>query len=581
MTRTSTPSRDHLAPLKVAFFYFVAAGSWILLSDQLLRFIAVDAGHLTRLQTVKGWLFVLVSALLLYALVRHYMLAVHRREDLLRVSEERFRSVFENAAAGIVVLSPEKRILAANASFCRFLGFSPEELAGRNLLDLTHPVDRIRTEQGFRDLLAGQSRTFSEEKRFLTRDGPFAWGHTSVACILGRENEAPYCIALVQDISDRKRAEEALRASEERFRSVFHTAAAGMVLMRPDGRILQANPAFVRFTGFAEEELLQRTIADVTHPEDRERTLEYYRNLAAGKDETVHYEKRYLTRDGRTVWGHASVACLLGRDDIPSYCIGLVQDITDRKRVEEELRESNRELDAFVHTVSHDLRSPLTPIIGYAGFLRDHCRDRLDGETDGILAEIEGQGKKMLALLEDLLCLARVGRLECPLEPTDTGEVLRMVLNDLTGGMPEAGAEVRIIGNLPPIRVPETLLLQIFLNLVGNAVHYAGNAGRPIEVGGERRHDRVRFFVRDHGSGIPEEERERIFDLFYRGSTGKHRKGTGIGLAIVQKIARLYRGSVWVEETPGGGATFRIEIIDDCATLSSSEALTVETEKAG
>lgn len=439
---TSRPSRDLRAPLKVAFFYMVAAGSWILLSDMLLQFIALDADQLTRLQTVKGWLFVLVSALLLYALVRHYMLAVHRREDLLRVSEERFRSV-------------------------------------------------------------------------------------------------------------------------------FHIAAAGMVIMRPDGRILEANPAFVRFTRFAEEELMQMTIADVTHPEDRERTLEYYRNLSAGRDETVHYEKRYLTRDGRTVWGHASVACLLGRHDIPSYCIGLVQDITDRKRVEEELRESNRELDAFVYTVSHDLRSPLTPIIGFAEFLRHHCRERLDGETDGILAEIEEQGKKMLALLEDLLCLARVGRLECPLEPTDTEEILRKALTDLSVGIREVGAEVRIIGPLPSIRVPETLLVQIFLNLVGNAVHYAGRAGSSVEIGGERRHDRVRFFVRDHGSGIPEEERERIFDLFYRGSTGKHLKGTGIGLAIVQKIARLYRGRVWVEETPGGGATFRIEMIDECVPVET------------
>jgi signal transduction histidine kinase len=318
----------------------------------------------------------------------------------------------------------------------------------------------------------------------------------------------------------------------------------------------------------------------VTHPEDRDRTRDHYLNLSAGRKENVHYEKRYLTRDGRTVWGHASVACLIGREDLPAYCIGLVQDITDRKRAEEELRETNRELDAFVYTVSHDLRSPLTPIIGFAEFLRQHCRERLDAETDSILAEIEGQGRKMLALLEDLLCLAKVGKLVCPREPSVTLEVLRESLADLTASIVESGTEVRIIEPLPSIGVPATLLAQIFRNLIGNAVHYSGKAGGTVEVGGERHHDRVRFFVRDHGPGVPPEERERIFDVFYRGSTGKHLKGTGIGLAIVQKIARLYQGGVWVEETHGGGATFWVEMIDKCTPVLAVDAAGMETEKA-
>ncbi|HEY7746524.1 MAG TPA: PAS domain S-box protein [Desulfuromonadales bacterium] len=450
----SDSSRDRLAPLKVALYYALAAGTWILLSDRILEFIVRDANQLTRLQTAKGGLFVLVSALFLYILARKYLRVVHRREAL-------------------------------------------------------------------------------------------------------------------------------LMESEERFRSVFQTAAAGMVIMHPDGRIFQANPAFCRFTGFSEEELLQMTIADVTHPEDRDRTREQYLNLAVGRNEIIHYEKRYLTRDGRTVWGHASVACLLGRENAPAYCIGLVQDITDRKRAEEELRETNRELDAFVYTVSHDLRSPLTPIIGFAGFLRHHCRERLDAETDGILAEIEGQGRKMLALLEDLLCLAKVGKLERPLEPTDTREVLRQSLADLAAGIKESGTEIRIIEPLPPIGVPETLLAQIFRNLIGNALQYAGKQGGTVEVGGERLLERVRFFVRDHGPGVPPVERERIFDLFYRGSTGKHLKGTGIGLAIVQKIARLYQGGVWMEETTGGGATFWVEMIDEHSPMQADGRVGVETEKAG
>lgn len=438
MRRVSTglppTSRDYLAPLKVALYYGLAAGSWILLSDKLLQVVVRDADQLSRMQTVKGWFFVLVSALLLYWLVWHYLLVVHRREAELRVSEERFRSVFE-------------------------------------------------------------------------------------------------------------------------------TAAAGMVLMSPDGAIFQANPAFCRFTGFAEEELVRLTIADVTHPEDRERTLENYQSLSTGQEESVHYEKRYLTSDGRTVWGHASVACLLDRENLPGYCIGLVQDITERKETEEALHTAHRELEAFVYTVSHDLRSPLTPIIGYADFLFEHCRDRLGEEELNCLAEISTSGSRMVDLMEDLLTLAKVGQVERPAAPLDAGEIVGEVVRGLIMQNRWDGVSVEV-RSLPSLFVPRTLVVQIFDNLIGNALRYGCVAGGDIEVGGERQGETVRLYVRDHGPGIPVEERGRIFEVFYRGTTGKDTAGTGIGLATVQKIARLFSGRAWVEETPGGGSTFCVEMVD-------------------
>jgi signal transduction histidine kinase len=118
------------------------------------------------------------------------------------------------------------------------------------------------------------------------------------------------------------------------------------------------------------------------------------------------------------------------------------------------------------------------------------------------------------------------------------------------------------IEDLPSIHIHKTLLIQIFSNLIGNAIQYAGSQGSPIEVGGNRSGEWVRFYVRDHGPGIPKEEINNIFDLFSRGSTGSRIKGTGVGLATVKKIARHYEGKVWVEETPGGGATFWIEFRD-------------------
>jgi len=238
--------------------------------------------------------------------------------------------------------------------------------------------------------------------------------------------------------------------------------------------------------------------------------------------------------------------------------LSVFRDITERKVAEEKLREANRELDAFVYTVSHDLRTPLTPILGFAEFLKEEYGGRLDARGVDMLEEIEKQGERMLALLEDLLSLARVGRVEEPAQAVDVSAVVRQILDELSEEVNREAIAVEIL-ELPSLKIPATLLSQLFSNLIGNAIRYAGGPGARIEVGGERGEGRTRYYVRDHGPGIDPAERGRIFDLFYRGSTAGKSSGTGIGLAIVRKIVRLYAGRVWVEETPGGGSTFCLE----------------------
>lgn len=241
--------------------------------------------------------------------------------------------------------------------------------------------------------------------------------------------------------------------------------------------------------------------------------------------------------------------------------LAVFRDITERKEAEERLREANRELDAFVYTVSHDLRTPLTPIIGFAEFLRTEYAGCIDERAGSMLTEIEEQGERMLALLEDLLALARVGRVRPPEQPVEAGEVVSQVLAELAGVIADRGVRIEV-GPLPALRIPATLLSQIFANLIGNAVRYGGSPQSPIEVTGERHGERVLFLVRDHGPGLPAEERQQVFDAFFRGSTSGQATGTGIGLATVRKVARLYDGRAWVEETPGGGCTFRVELLD-------------------
>lgn len=407
-----------------------------------------------------------------------------------------------------------------------------------------------------------------------------------------------------EEISERKKAESSLRESEEKYRTLFNRSRDAIMVLIPDEGFVDCNPStlelfackdrrsFIRKNpaGLSPEfqpdgsrssvkaqEMIDLALAKGSH------FFEWIHRRVDGKEfiatvlltRTQIQGKEVLQATVRDVTESKLAEAELKRHhDHLEELVGertaaldrtnrlLQEDIRRREEVEERLRTANRELEAFVYTVSHDLRTPLTVIIGYADFLRDSCQDRLNEQELKFLSDIGGSGKKMVALMEDLLNLAKVRQAERLAEPIDAGEVVKEVVCGLDEILSQAGVTVDI-GALPSLRVPRTLLAQIFDNLLGNAVRYGSNPGDAIEVGGERTGGKVRFYVRDSGPGIPAEERDQIFEVFYRGTTGKDKKGTGIGLATVQKIARLLGGRAWVEETPGGGSTFMVEVTDE------------------
>ncbi len=353
--------------------------------------------------------------------------------------------------------------------------------------------------------------------------------------------------------------EDALRDSEERFRSIFYTAAAGMVLISPFKNIMQVNPAFCRFTGYEEEELLNRKIDEFAHPDDQGRVAAMYEELFALRQGSIDCERCFVNKAGNVVWGHVSLSCIFGSDRSPAYCIALVQDISLRKALEEKLLLANRELDSFVHTVSHDLRSPLTPIIGYIQFICDQYAQELSPQVIEMLDEVLCQADRMNSMLEDLLALATVGSVEPPASPTSGNDVLKNLQLRFSSEFSPGGARIAVT-TLPDVRIPKTLYQLILDNLIGNAIRYSGD--ERVDVCGELADGVFRLSVRDYGPGVPDDEKQSIFNLFYRGAAGQKIAGTGIGLATVQKIAKLYNGTVWVEDAPGAGSLFIVEMFD-------------------
>jgi len=244
----------------------------------------------------------------------------------------------------------------------------------------------------------------------------------------------------------------------------------------------------------------------------------------------------------------------LPEEDGVKQKLAVCRDITERKKTELDLREANRELDAFAHSISHDLRGILAPVVTYMDFLSLTYHDVFDEQILKILGEVERQSERAIALLDDLLDLAQVSHVKPGDNPTDVNMIVDEVVHEIileSEQNPQIKSE-----KLPQSWLPETLVYQIFTNLLRNACHYAPLESGDIEVGCWDEKDTVTYFVRDHGPGVPFSDREKIFEIFYRGKTSKGKRGTGVGLAIVRKIALRCQGKVWVEQTPGGGATF-------------------------
>jgi len=231
------------------------------------------------------------------------------------------------------------------------------------------------------------------------------------------------------------------------------------------------------------------------------------------------------------------------------------------RRTAEELSRANEELENFVFTVTHDLKSPIVSIQGFTSLVLEDYAEILDDEARQYLERVLKNVAQMERLIEDLLEFSRVGRLSRPYEKVSSKEIVDEVLSDYTYRIQEKGIEVHVADDLPEIVCDPDQINQVFTNLISNAVKYLGKRKNPrIEIGWRDAEDSVIFYVRDNGVGIPKEHQDKIFGLFHRVEARDEGEGTGIGLAIVRRIVETHGGRVWVESEPGQGATFYFSI---------------------
>lgn len=493
-------------------------------------------------------------------------------ETALRESEERFRAIFEQAAVGIAHISLSGQFLRVNPGFCEILGYQESELLCRTWQEITHPDDLGTESEYIQEMWVGSVPTASMEKRYIRKDGQVRWVNVTISTMRIAE-KIQYFIGVIQDVSERKQAEIALRESEERFRAIFEQAAVGISQTTLSGQFLRVNPGFCEIMGYTEAELLEMAWQEITHPDDVEPNLDYVSQLLAGHIQTYSLEKRYIRKDGGVQWVNSTTSAMRNATGTPQFLIGAIEDISERKQAQEqlqtslevqtryaqELARSNAELEQFAYVASHDLQAPLSTIASYAQLLETRYQDQLEANAKKFINKIVKGAMRMQVLIDDLLEYSRVGRKNKPFAATDCNRVFEEACANLHLALRKNQAVVTR-SNLPLVTADSSQLVQLFQNLISNAIKYRRDEPPVIRVTFENQEDCWLFAVQDNGIGIESKYSERIFQIFQRLHTQEEYSGTGIGLAICQKIVERHGGRIWVESQPGTGSTFYFTI---------------------
>lgn len=498
----------------------------------------------------------------------------------LLASQDQLRSFFEAAPQGILSVSGDGRIILVNRRIEELFGYSREELLGQNL-ELLLP-DRFRAGH------VGHRNDYFAEPRMRAmgagmdlaarrKDGsefPIEIGLSHV-----NTPEGPLALGMVSDISERKKAIDEiervndelrrmntkLSASEERFRTCLELAPMAIIGITADGSIALVNRRTEQLFGYPREEMLGQP-GNMLHSEREQPAFQArLRNLLADNpNQITEYgaaREIVMRRKDGSEFPLTAGGAKLNLPDGP-LAFGILMDISeskkaadDLKRANEELSRSNIEIQQFAHVASHDLQEPLRMVTGYLQLVERRYAAHLDEDGKQFISFAVSGARRMKALIRDLLEFSRAGTYTAKFREVPISSILQNALINLKTAIDESGSQITS-DPLPAIVCDPVLLTQVFQNLIANAIKFHRGAAPGIHISARQVDSEWIFSVRDNGIGIESRHLERIFRIFERLHSIEEYSGSGIGLAITQKIVERHRGKIWVESQPDAGSTF-------------------------
>jgi PAS domain S-box-containing protein len=536
------------------------SGPWLTRSVALRGLVGVLAGLLLALlwvvslrrrvwrQTRTIW----QAKEQLEARVKERTAELQKTAELLGVSERRFRLAAENFPFLFLIYDGERRVRFLNQRGAELLGLEEDKVAGRR-------DEELFGEEGRKGCLpALQECAGTREPQVVECDVQLASGTYRVIAnyvpVLDGDGGLAQILGIMTDITDRRRAEEALREKELFYRAIGDAVPDFIWSSTPSGEVRYANRRWQEYTGLTVPELNRNGWLNLVHPDDRSEIRHKWAEAkAAGGGFEVQF--RYRRHDGVYRWFIGHVVPQKDESGGISQWVGSCTDIQRLKEAETELRRNADQLEQFAYAAAHDLQEPLRNISVYCELLERDAAARLVGDENQFLSIIRNSARRMSKLLEDLLQYSRALDTSTPTELVPFRNAVDHAMANLSQTIGESGAEVTI-GSLPSLQVFEAHIVQLFQNLVGNAVKYRVPGVTPsICVTATPRNGDWLFSVRDNGLGISPEYHERIFRVFKR-LHGREVAGTGIGLAICKRIVEHYGGTIWVESQAGAGANF-------------------------
>ena len=503
--------------------------------------------------------------------LRQALVRLREMKAEIAASEERFRKAFEEASIGMTLVSPEGLFLDVNRAFCSILGYRPEELIGKPAAGITHPEELEERKRHIDDLLSGRRSSAQQVRRLIRRDGEIVWAQISSSLRRDEKGNPLHFISLVQDITEKKKAEDELLLS----RFCIEHAATGIFRIADNGRIIDVNEHACRMLGFERDELLQLTVLDVDpFYEVPEKFVEFRKRLR--RDGAAIIQREIRRKDGTRIPVEIVVSFFVHEGQGFSYAF--VSDVSERleaeaarRKLEAQLQQAQKmeAIGTLAGGVAHDFNNILAVIVGNANLLE--LSESLAAADRNSVAQILAASARARELIKQILAFSRRGVQEKIL--VNLKPVVKETAQFLKSTLPSA-IEIRetIAADLPPVMADPTQMQQVLMNLCTNAAHaMEGAETRRLGIRLEAvrlSEEELRFepdieaghFVRlavsDTGCGIDPRIRERIFEPYF--TTKPAGKGTGLGLSVVHGIVRHHGGFIRVESEPGLGTEIQV-----------------------
>ncbi|MBN1288619.1 MAG: PAS domain S-box protein [Actinobacteria bacterium] len=494
-------------------------------------------------------------------------------ERSLKEAEEKYRSIFENAVDGIFQSTPEGKFITVNEAMAKLWGYdSPEEMI-RSIDDVAQRYVNPWIRHEFKRMLEEQGTLLEFEAQVLRKDESRMWISVTARAVRDHEGNFSYYEGTLKDITERKFIQESLRESEGKYRTLVETSGDTITMLDPEFNILTINRQGVNTFGYdSMGEMIGISAGKLVAREDLARANENGRKVF--ESGTIRsYELNLKKKDGTLFPAEVSASPVMDASGKPASLVIIIRDTTQRKIYEEKLRKINAELEGYAHTVSHDLEGPSSAIILASDTLQllldMPASPKVEADIRQVVDTIGKNARRTSHLIRGLLDLAEAGQQPRIVSEVSIQEIIGSIEKERASEIEEKGISIDIKNDLGVIMASQFHIYELFSNLLSNAIKHNSNPEPIIEISSIRDDNRTvhRYLIKDNGPGIPDSLLDKLFLPFSKGSGGQ----TGIGLAIVDKIVKVYRGTVSAYND--NGACFEVAIQDmDPGRLNNPDA---------